>query len=112
MIRNEFTGMIPAAIVKFEELLASAAALVPRVELGYGVASGQDSLFSWGVACRIQCKDMPALKRKAAAAGITWLSDEGDMAYTNGLTIQDFKTFRVNGNLELMPENTLFAGEV
>jgi hypothetical protein len=25
------------------------------------------------------------------------------MAYTNGLDIDDFKTYRVNGNLELMP---------
>ena len=111
MIRNEFTGMLPAAIKKFEELLTSAADLAPRVEHGYGVASGQDSLFSWGVACRMQCEDMPALKKKAKTAGITWLSDEGDMAYTNGLTIQNFKTFRVNGDLELMPENTIFGGE-
>ena len=104
MIRNEFTGMLPAAIAKFEELLASAAELAPRVECGYGVASGQESLFSWGCACRVKCEDMEALQEAAEVLDITWLSDDGDMAYTNGLAINDFKTFRVNGNLELMPE--------
>ena len=47
---------------------------------------------------------MTLLKNKAEELGITWLSDDGYMAYTNGLDIDDFKTYRVNGNLELMPE--------
>ena len=56
------------------------------------------------LACRITANDMVALKTKAEALGITWLSDDGDMAYTNGLTINDFKTFRVNRDLILTPE--------
>lgn len=105
-IRTEFTGMLPAAITKFEELLAAAAALAPIVVKGYDVAAGKDSYFYWGAACRITVApdDMPALKATAEGLGVTWLTDDGDMAYTNGLTIDEFKTYQVNGNLELMPE--------
>jgi hypothetical protein len=104
MIRQEFTGMLPAAINTFEELLDAVAELNPRIEKGYDPAAGRDSFFYWGAACRITCDDMPALQSEAKTLGITWLSDDGDMAYTNGLDINDFKTYRVNGNLELMPE--------
>lgn len=105
MIRKEFTGMLPAAIEKFEELLSVAEELSPVVTKGYDSSMGQDSFFAWGCACRITANDMIALKTKAEALGIiTWLSDDGDMAYTNGLTINDFKTFRINGDLILTPE--------
>ena len=104
MIRKELTGMLPGAIVKVEELLESAAALNPVVIRGYDAAAGQDSLFGWGAACQINCDKPATLKTKAVALGFTWLSDAGELAYTNGLTIDDFKTYRVNGDLELTPE--------
>lgn len=104
MIRKEFTGMLPAAIEKFEALLTKAADLKPQILAGYDASQGKDSLAYWGVACRIQCEDMEALLAMTEELAIIWLSDDGDMAYTNGLTIADFQTFRVNGNLELTPE--------
>ena len=74
------------------------------LEKGYDVDAGEDSFYAWGAACRITCSDMAVLKNLAEGLGITWLSDEGDMAYTGGLTIDDFKTCRVNGELNLIPE--------
>ena len=104
MIRKEFTGMLPGAIEKFEELLTAVAELNPVVLSGYDASAEKDSFAYWGCGCRIQANDMEALRTEAEALGITWLSDAGDMAYTNGLTIDEFKTFRVNGSLELTPE--------
>jgi len=104
MIRTELTGMLPATIRKIEELLDVSIPLNPQVVKGYDSTAGKDSYYYWGAACRIQCADMAALKASAEALGFLWLSDDGDMAYTNGLTIEDFQTFRVNGNLELTPE--------
>jgi len=105
-IRQEFTGMLHGAIQRFEGLLAAVAELNPVVAKGYDVTQGKDSFFYWGAACRITVApdDMDELQSEAEALGITWLSDTGDMAYTNGLTIDDFKTYRVNGDLELTPE--------
>ena len=105
-IRKEFTGMLPGAITKFDELLAEVAGLNPVIVKGYDVTQGKDSFYYWGVACRITVApdDMDELQLEAEGLGITWLSDNGDMAYTNGLTIEDFKTYRVNGDLELTPE--------
>ena len=105
-IRKEFTGMLPGAIQKFEELLAAVDGLNPVIVKGYDVTQGKDSFFYWGAACQITVApdDMDELKAEAEGLGITWLSDNGDMAYTNGLTIEDFKTYRVNGDLELTPE--------
>lgn len=104
MIRQEFTGMLPGAIEKFEELLEKVADLEPKILRGYDASAGRDSYFYWGVACRIQCADMETLKAEAENLMILWLSDDSDLAYTNGLSIDDFQTYRVNGNLELMPE--------
>jgi hypothetical protein len=104
MIRQELTGMLPGAIEKFEDLLAAAADLEPAIHKGYDASADKNSFFHWGAACRMQCADMEALKAAAEALGITWLSDDGDMVYTNGLSIDDFQTYRVNGNLELTPE--------
>ena len=127
MIRKEFTGMLPAAIAKFEELLSIVAEFNPQIMRGYDPASSKANFFYWGVACRIECDDieilqveaeeigitpspkkfrsgMRALQTAAEEIGITWLSDDGDIAYTADRTIADFKTFRVNGDLELMPE--------
>ena len=105
-IRKEFTGMLPGAIQKFEELLVAVAELNPVVVKGYDVTQGKDNFFCWGAACQITVApdDMDELRSDAEALGITWLSDNGDMAFTNGLTIEDFQTYRVNGDLELMPE--------
>jgi hypothetical protein len=41
------------------------------------------------------------LAQECADLGIT-IQEDGSLAYTNGLTIDDFKTYRVNGQLELM----------
>jgi hypothetical protein len=103
--RKEFTGMLPGAITKFEALLAEVAALNPVIVKGYDVTQGKDSFFYWGVACQITVApdDMDDLEAAAEELGIIWLGD-GDMAYTNGLTIEDFKTYRVNGDVELTPE--------
>ena len=105
-IRTEFSGMLPGAIQKFEELLAAVAGLSPVIIKGYDVTQGKDSFFYWGVASRITVApdDMEDLRDQAEALGITWLSDNGDMAYVNGLTIEDFKTYRVNGAVELTEE--------
>lgn len=104
MVRQEFTGMLPGAIAKFEELLEQVAPLEPQILAGYESNGSADNFAYWGVGCRIQCSDMAALKTAAEALCILWLSDAGDMAYTDGLSIDDFQTFRVNGNLELVPE--------
>jgi hypothetical protein len=92
--------------LKFEALLAEVAALNPVIVKGYDVTQGKDSFYYWGVACQITVApdDMDELQSEAEALGITWLSDNGDMAFTNGLTIEDFKTYRVNGDVELTPE--------
>lgn len=103
-IRQKFTGMLPGAIEKFEELLAAVEASDSTVIKGYDPSAGQDSFFYWGAACQIQCADMAQLRTAAEGMGITWLSGDGEMAYANGLTIEDFQTYRVNGVLELTPE--------
>ena len=104
-IRQELTGMLPGAIQKFEELLVAVAELNPVIAKGYDCTTGKDSFYYWGVACRITVApdDMDDLEAAAEELGIIWLGD-GDMAYTNGLTIEDFKTYRVNADLELTPE--------
>lgn len=101
-IRKEFTGMLPAAISKFEELLEEINNLNPQIIKGYDSYAPKDDFFYWGCACRITCSDMQELKEKAESLGIVWLSDDGDMAYTKGLQIDDFMTYRVNGELELV----------
>lgn len=103
-IRMELTGMLPAVIVKVEELLQMAAALDPVVTKGYDPGAGKGSFFYWGAACRVECVDMKALKSAAQKLGFLWLSETGDLAYTDGLSIDDFQTFRVNGDLELTSE--------
>jgi len=89
--------------LKDARVLKSAAADLskPKILKGYDASMGKDSHFYWGVACRIQYADMKALRSEAEALGITWLSDDGDMAYVDGLKIDDFKSFRVNGALKL-----------
>ncbi len=103
-MRKEFTGMLPGAVEKFEELMTAVQDLNPQVQAGYDSLAGPDSYSYWGCACRITCSDMAQLRTQAEALGITWLSDSGDMAYTGGRTIDEFKTFRVNGDLDLTPE--------
>lgn len=101
-VRTEFNGMLPAAIDKFESLLT--AVPTANVVSGYNSSAGKDSFFYWGCAARITDSNMTTLRSEAENLGITWLSDDGDMAYVNNLSIADFKTYRVNGNLELIPE--------
>lgn len=104
-IRKEFTGMLPAAIQKFEELMEVAKELNPQITKGYDSTAGTDSYFYWGCACQITCSDMVELKDLAESIGIIYADDNsGQMAYTNGLDINDFKTYRVNGQLELTEE--------
>ena len=100
-MRDEFTGMIPAAIVKFEALLD----VVPgtRVTKGFSGAGGENDLRTWGVVCDLSNADMETLINEAEKLGIEHLGN-GEFAYTGGLTIDDFKTYRVNGDLELIPE--------
>lgn len=98
-MRGEFTGMLPGAIAKFEELMARLPN--PKVQAGYGVHGDENDLRTWGVVCNIRCDDAEVLVQECADLGIT-IQDDGSLAYTNGLTIEDFKTCRVNGNLELM----------
>ena len=100
--RNMLDGMLPGAIRKFRQLLRAAkkAGLHPVVEKGYDATTGKDSFFYWGCACRITCDDMTKLKTLAMGMGITWLNDNGDMAYTNKRKLTDFKAFKVNGELE------------
>lgn len=102
-IRQEFNGMLPGAIVKFESLMLSVSGLNPVIAKGYDCSAGRDSFFAWGCAAQITCDNMTTLRSEAEAIGITWLDDNGSMTYTNGLDIEDFQTYRVNGNLELMP---------
>jgi hypothetical protein len=99
-MRQELSGMLPGSIVKFEALLVA----VPgsAVTRGYSGTGGDDDLRTWGVVCDIS-GDTEALKSAAAVLGIE--SFGGDTyAFTNGLSLADFKTYRVNGSLELMPE--------
>ena len=98
-MRDEFTGMLPAAIVKFEELMARLPN--PKIQAGYGIHGDENDLRSWGVVCNINCDDAEILAQECNALGIT-IQQDGSLAYTNGLTIEDFKTYRVNGQLELM----------
>lgn len=103
-IRKGFTGMLPAAIAQFEQLMEAAADLHPQVIRGYDCQAGRDNFFYWGCAAQITCDDMAHLRIQADALGLAWLNDNGELAYTKGLTISDFQTFRVNGDLELTPE--------
>jgi len=100
-MRDEFTGMLPGAIEKFEALLDAVPGTV--VTRGFSGAGGEDDLRTWGVVCDLANPDMGALAAEAEKLGISVL-DDGSFAYTNGLTIDDFKTYRVNGSLELMPD--------
>lgn len=107
MTRKEFTGMLPAVIAKFEELMAQVSGINPVVVSGYNAAAGADSFARWGAGCRIRCDDMAALQTAAEGMAITWMSDDGDMAYTAGRTIADFQTYRVTGSLEMAPEEVM-----
>jgi hypothetical protein len=100
IMRNEFTGMLPAAIEQFEKLLAA----VPgsKVVKGFSGADGENDLRSWGVVCDIS-GDVSKLEIEAEKLNILW-DGNVSFAYTNGLVIDDFKTYRVGGDLILLPE--------
>ena len=112
MIRSEFTGMLPAAISKFEEFLdlAKAQDLNINIVKGFDGTQGSDSYFCWGCAIQVVCLDLVSLRTLAESIGII-VYDENinvvNLAYTNNLTIDDFKTYRVNGQLELTEEKKI-----
>ena len=102
-MRVEFTGMLPGAIEKFEQLITRLDGLNPKVVDGYQSHGGEDDLRTWGVVCNIECDDESKKLTEAAGLGITVRAD-GSLAYTNGLTIDDFKTYRVQADLTLAEE--------
>ncbi len=102
-MRVEFTGMLPGAIEKFEQLITRLDGLNPKVVDGYQSHKGEDDLRTWGVVCNIECDDEGKKLTEAAGLGITVRAD-GSLAYTNGLTIDDFKTYRVQADLTLAEE--------
>ena len=102
-MRVEFTGMLPGAIEKFEQLITRLDGLNPNVVVGYASHGDEDDLRTWGVVCNIDCDDESKKLAEAASLGITVQAD-GSLAYTNGLTIDDFKTYRVQADLTLAEE--------
>lgn len=105
-MKSEFTGMLPGAIQKFEELFTAleAAGLHPRITGGYAGHGGDEDLRTWGVVCDMQCDDPDALATAATDLGIA-VAQDGSLSYTAGLTIDDFQTLRVGPDLTLQPEN-------
>lgn len=102
-MRVEFTGMLPGAIEKYEQLMTRLAALNPRIVDGFSSHGDENDLRTWGVVCNIECDDEKVLLTEAAGLGITVQAD-GSLAYTSGLTIDDFKTYRVRADLTLAEE--------
>jgi hypothetical protein len=102
-MRDEFTGMLPGAIDKFEELLVRLDGRNPVVIAGYQIHGNENDLRTWGVVCNIRCDDMDLLAAEAEEMGIT-VQEDGSLAYTNGLTIENFKTNRVGADLTLLEE--------
>jgi hypothetical protein len=103
IMRVEFTGMLPGAIEKFEQLMTRLAALNPRIVDGFSSHGDENDLRTWGVVCNIECDDEKVLLAESAGLGITVQAD-GSLAYTGGMTINDFKTCRVQADLTLAPE--------
>jgi hypothetical protein len=104
-MRDAFTGMLPGAIEKFETLFETlkSAGLNPRITGGYSTHGSDDDLRTWGVVCNMQCDDDAILSAEAAALGIE-IRGDGSLAYTNGLTLADFKTNRVTADLTLQSQ--------
>jgi len=105
MMRAEFSGMIPAAVEKFEALFEALEVLElnPRVTAGYSAHGDENDLRSWGVVVSMACNDMDVLADEAAELGIT-IQEDGSLAYTNGLTLADFQTGRVGADLTINTE--------
>lgn len=101
-MRNEFTGMLPAAAAKFEALYDALEVLElnPRVTAGYSTHGDDSDLRTWGVVVSMACDDMDALADEAAELGIE-TQEDGSLAYTNGLTLADFQSGKVAGDLTL-----------
>ena len=104
-MRDEFSGMIPAAVAKFEALMDALDLLElnPRVTAGYSAHGDASDLRSWGVVVTMTCDDMAELADQAAELGIT-LQENGSLAYTNGLTLADFQTGRIGADLTINTE--------
>ena len=75
--REEFNGMLPSAINKFEALLSAVSNSNPIIISGYDSEKPNTDFVFWGVGCRIQCLDMAVLKTTAEGMAITWISDDG-----------------------------------
>ena len=76
-MKYAFTGMLPGAVAKFEELYVALEnqGLHPRVTGGYGSHRGDEDLRTYGVVCDMQCDDRDALEAQAAVLGITVQDD-------------------------------------
>ena len=95
---KELDGMLPAVIEVAQKLLDKYPDA--KVVRGYDCRAGADSLFAWGAACQISIPDKTALQVDASKDGAD-VDKKGILTYVAGRTIEDFKTFRVNGRLEM-----------
>jgi hypothetical protein len=101
-------GLLPAVIVKIAELFKAIQILKPIIVRGYDSYAPKDSYHYWGCVVDIECTDYVQLRKAAKLIGFTWTDvkcpHSGHLEFTNELTIKDFQTFRVNGDLKLVEE--------
>ena len=106
----ELTGMLPFVIRKIVQLGKDLQAQGVKFSLvrGYDAESSKDGFHYWGCGVDIECTDYVQLRKAAKSIGFTWTdvkcSHSGHLEFTNELTIKDFQTFRVNGDLKLVEE--------
>ncbi len=110
------TGLLPAAIIKISELFKAILALKPVIVRGYDSSASKDSYHYWGCAIDVTCADYTELRKAAGLLGFTWTDAKcihpGHLELTNKLTIGNFQTFRVNGELKMVEESILSLGKV
>lgn len=106
---NAYTGMLPEAIKQCEALIAAlkARGIEAKVASNYHHHGDDDDLRTWGVVADIACADSKALAEESAKIGIT-IQKDGSIACLKSsgktLTIADFKTNRINGDLAKVAE--------
>ena len=118
-MRNDFTGMIPAAIEKFEALFDAleAKGLKPQVTSQYSAHGGDDDLRTWGVVCGMACSDPAALATEAAKLKIN-IQPDGSLAFLESevegkkLTIADFKTLEIGGDMKRVAKIAVKAEKI
>lgn len=107
------TGLLPAVITKIAELFKTIAILDPVITRGYDSYAPKDSFHYWGCAGDITCSDYVELRKAAGLLGFTSADPQcahpGHLEFTNKLTMKDFETYRVNGELRLVDENELLG---